>query len=294
MKFIKFSFSPTYMRDSIHKINPSSARKRNIGLFLVVLSLLFYSVNQLPNNLIDPFSYKTDKPIFVPIGDTISFKDTQFDPTFPKRFNTVSSIVYYVNKHLSNANDEQEKIELLAKIIRKRFHHAYAVYGIQENWIAVLAGRFIWRNLAAKVIPDEILLNEVAACSQVSIVMMACCAELGLETRRVELVGHYTLEVKAAQEWYFVDANIKPNFDTIGGRKSLKKILEHNEQYALYANTVFKPSDIKEKFSEIYYGNPNENPAPQAYVFQVITGFLSHWSWLILLIIGLACQLPKS
>lgn len=155
------------------------------------------------------------------------------------------------------------------------------MYALEENWIAVLMGRFIWRDLAAKVIPDDILKEEVASCSQVSLVLMECYSQFGISTRKIGLNGHFVMEAKANGQWYYLDANMKPDFSAIGGRKSLAAILDGHELDSLYKNTGFNTNSIKEKFSIVQYYEPNMAQAPRAYLFHVITCFLSKFSWLV-------------
>lgn len=269
------------------KCNCYSTRKyKGLPNVILFLSVICFTISLVPNNLIDSFPYGNSANSKGGKHEIEQWKDNEFDPSFPKRFNTVESFVYYVNKHTIDKDNKKEKLELLARLIRRRFLHAYAVYRMQDNWIAALAGRFIWKDLAAEVIPEDILQNEVAACSQVSIVIMECCKQLGINTRRVELVGHYCLEAQVADKWYFIDANLKPHFEKINGRKSLDKIVKNKEQFALYDQTKLTDKDIKLIFSKIVYGKVNEAPAPRAYIFHLVTNFLSHWVWLILFIIG--------
>lgn len=253
---------------------------------LITASIVTFSFKFFPNNFIDAFGY--DLPV-APAGVILNSdykKDKEFNQKFSPRFQSVESIVYYVQKHTYNENDEKQKLEILTKIVRQRFHHAYAVYGMQDNWLAVLAGRFIWKDLVAKVIPDDILKDEVASCSQVSIVIMECCKQLGIDTRKVGLKGHYALEAKVNGKWYYIDANLKPDFNSIGGRKSLAEIIGKGEQYKLYAKTVLDSTNIALKFSEINYSEANIEPAPRAYIFHFVTKILSQWLWLILLVIA--------
>jgi hypothetical protein len=262
------------------KVNPKY-------LWIILLTILLLVVNLLPNNLIDPFTYDIANEKLGKNTEVYRYKDNEFTPAFAQRFKSIDAIVYYVNKHVAPNASKREKLEALAKLIRQRFRHSYSVYGMRENWIAVLAGRLIWKDLAAKVIPDEILEGEVAACSQVGIIVMECCKKLEINTRKVELVGHYALEAEIDGKWYYVDANLKPNFSAINGRKSVEEILKNKEQFALYANTILDSASIAKKFSKVHYGRVNREPAPRAYLFQTITRILSHWSWLLLIGIGL-------
>lgn len=245
-------------------------------------------LNLLPNNLIDPFSYDqtTKNSVIIPKKKSRG-KDFEYNSKLASRFQSVDAIIYHIRKHVPDSSAKLEQFELLVKLIRQRFVHAYSVYGMQENWIAVLAGRLIWRDLSAKVIPDDILKGDAAACSQVSIIMMDACRKLGIPTRKVGLKGHYALEAFINGNWYYADANLKPDFNAIKGRKSLEEIIKNREQFKLYANTVLDSEEVADKFSVIEYGSTNNNPAPRAHFFQATTKELSHWGWMISLAIGI-------
>jgi len=260
---------------------------KSLAFWLLLLaSILTLSFNFLPDNFINAFGADLPRVAHPVYANKNYKKDLEFNPKLAPRFQSVESIVYYVQKHAHDMQDQKEQLEILTKVLRQRFHHAYAIYGMHDNWMAVFAGKFIWNDLVAKVIPADILQDDVAACSQVSIVTMACCKQLGIDTRKVGLKGHYALEAKANGEWYFVDANLKPDFSAIGGRKSLAKIIEAGELYKLYANTSLDSTNIAIKFSEVNYSKPNIIPAPKAYVFHFVTKILSHWLWLILLVMA--------
>ena len=243
-------------------------------------ALVLLSLNLLPKDAIDPFSswayHDTKKsellsnPI-VPEGQEALFE----------KIKTVDDLVSYTLKHTKDTSNKREVLESLTYLARHRFIHAYSVYNMQENWIAVLAGKLVWKNLAAKVIPDDILEEKAAACSQVSIVIMAACKKLGISSRKVGLVGHYTAEALIEGKWYFIDADLKPDFRSINGRKSLEEILRNKEIFKLYANTHLDSVEILKKFAHIRYGKTNSLHAPRAYLFHVVTKFLSHWLWLL-------------
>lgn len=272
-------------KDDVMKRNKKLSRK---SFFWFLISLITLSVNFLPNNLIDPFSYgQEQKSSSIISKRNLSDIDKEFNSKLAPRFQDVDAVIYYVKKHVSDTGDKLGQFEVLVRLMRQRFVHAYAVYGIQENWIAVLAGRLIWRDLSAKVIPDDILKGEVAACSQVSLVLMEACKRLNIPSRKVGLKGHYAMEAFIKNQWYYSDANLKPDFSAINGRKSLAEILKNKEQFKLYANTKIDSTDVADKFSKVEYGEPNANHAPRAHFFQATTKELSHWGWIIPITISL-------
>lgn len=251
-----------------------------IALTYSCIALVLIGINFLPKTIIDPFDdwhwastqkSGTQNKLIIPDGQDVLFE----------KIKTVDDLVYYTLKNAKDTTNKRQLLESLTYLARHRFIHAYSVYNIQENWMAVLAGKFIWKDLAAKVIPDDILEDKAAACSQVSIVIMAACKKLGIPSRKVGLVGHYTAEALIEGKWYFIDADLKPDFKKIHGRKSLEEILRNKELYTLYANTHIDSTEISRKFAHVYYGKTNSLHAPKAYLFHVMTKFLSHWLWLL-------------
>lgn len=258
-------------------------RKRQFGIIaLVSLTIIMAGMNWFPNNWIDQFPYNNDK--VTDQKQIVAVRNKFYDEKVVDRFKSVDDLVAYVRRNAPDTGNELDMARYLNKILKRRFIHAYSVYTTRENWIAVLAGRFVWADLAAKVIPNEIIQGKVAACSQVSIIFMDACSKLGIHSRKVGMMGHYALETFADGEWHFFDADMKPNFAAIKGHKSLEKILSKREHFRLYANTPCSPQRIATLFSKIHYGIPNENPAPRASLFHVVTKAISHWGWLVPLI----------
>lgn len=279
----KFEARGRAIRCSKKKLSPSY----RLPILWLLLAFVMLVLNYLPNNLIDPFSYRSYYQAST--RNNKRAKTEQFNSEIAKKFNCVDDIVFYLKTH-GDTGDKYKTLESAAFLLKHRFYHAYSIYTFQENWMAVLAGRFIWRDLSAKVIADDILKGNVAACSQVSIVFMNVCNKLGIPVRKVGLKGHFTLEAMIKKKWYFFDIDLKPDFKTIHGRKSMDEILRNKEQYALYQNTILDTPNIRRVFSQVQYGVPNIPPAPRAYLFHYSTKFLSHYGWLLpfyLFVIGM-------
>lgn len=249
-----------------------------------LLALLWLGMNFLPPHLIDPFP--TDEPA-LPYGKPDA-RVERFRSDYAKRFRSIDDLYVFVKSN-SPIGDQRAMLELTAGILRSRFEHAYGVYSLEENWIAVLAGHYIWRDLSAKVIANDILKGDAAACSQVSIVFMEFCHRLGIPTRKVALNGHYALEARLGKDWLFFDMDLKPDFRSIGGRKSLDQILAAGQQYALYENTIVDTPNIKRIFSKVSYGIAMDAPAPRAELFHTVTKVLSHWGWMLPMALAILC-----
>ncbi len=265
----------------IKKRRPDRKRQFRI-IVLVSLTIIMAGMNWFPNNWIDQFPYNNDKETNQ--KQFVAVRNKFYDEKVVERFKSVDDLVAYVRRNSPDTGNELDMARYLNKILKRRFIHAYSVYTTRENWIAVLAGRFVWSDLCAKVIPNDILQGNVASCSQISIIFMEACSKLGISSRKVGFPGHYALETYANGDWFFFDADMKPDFNAINGHKSVNKILKNNEHYKLYANTPANSRRISEMFSKIHYGIPNQNPAPRAALFHVFTKGLSHWGWLAPLI----------
>ncbi len=279
------------VKERIALLNQKMKSKINIhviySIILVLVSSIMLGMNFLPNNIIDPFNDSSNVTNSGLSAINKKQSTAKFDQKLATNIQNIDNLVFYVRQHVKDKRDKYQLMEKLTCVINKRFVHAYSVYDMDEDWLAVLAGRFIWRDLSAKVIPDDILKDPVAACNQVSIVLMSALEKLGITTRKVGLVGHYTLEAFVNDKWYFIDADLEPNFKAINGRKSLEEILKNKEQFALYANTILDSQEIEKKFSSVTYDQPNIEPAPRASLFHLCTKFLSHWGWVMPLILAI-------
>ncbi|MBL7711440.1 MAG: transglutaminase domain-containing protein [Chitinophagaceae bacterium] len=243
----------------------------------LLLAVFMLGMNFMPN-VVDPFS---DHVSSAEEKVKMSRQVDEFQLSVAEKFTSVDNLYLYLLTHTRDTANKYLLLQNAEALLKKRFVHAYSVYSLRENWIAVLAGKLVWRNLSAKVIPDDILKGNAAACSQVSIVFMALCRKFDIPVRKVGLKGHYTTEAFVNNRWYFFDLDIKPDFGLVDERKSLDHILRDKEQYKLYKNTMLDSTDIDRVFSVVDYGLPNSNPAPRAAFFHLVTKVCSHWGWLV-------------
>ncbi len=168
---------------------------------------------------------------------------------------------------------------VLATTIRNRFYHGYSHYSLQENWLAALAGYLIREDLSAIVIPDDILKYPMAACSQQSIVMMACFKEKGVDYRKVAFKGHYTTEACIKDNWYYFDTNLEPDFSSTG-RESFETLNRNGQLVTIYQDRL-DSAQIATELAFDSYGRVNALPAPRAELFHIATRWASRLLWLI-------------
>ncbi|GAA4454255.1 transglutaminase domain-containing protein [Rurimicrobium arvi] len=226
-------------------------------------------MNFLPSDSINSFQTgrdKVDKRFYA-----------MYRPGLRSKFACMADLKRYLARY---SDDTAAMLENASWVLRRRFTHAYGAYTVRENWIAALCGRFIWKDLAAKVLPEDILAGESAACSQVSIVFIELCRSMGLPARKVALKGHFAAEVKYGGKWYYFDLDMKPDFCRIGGRKSLDAILRQKQQYELYRENAFvDAANVTRIFSSVQYGSEHEYIAAKAARFHIVSKWLSHWIW---------------
>jgi len=240
-------------------------KKRSLLLFLSVL--LF-----LPN----VFSYHLFKL------QTEKYRWELFEPQLVNKIRSVDGLIAFADSAASVQGIEPNSLEysvLLSTIIKRRFYHGYSHYALNENWMAAFAGKFIWSDLSAIVIPDDIMQYPMAACSQQSIILMKCFERKGIPFRKVGFEHHFTVEGSFNGRWYYFDPDMEPDFASVK-RESLQSLVEKNEIFRLYKNTK-DSAEIADGLANHYYGEVNSSPAPNATIFHEVTKFASKFLWFI-------------
>lgn len=249
---------------------------KTFGFIQTFLLLLLSFVLLLPNFL----------PIrFTPLPATKANWD-QFEPALAARLHSVDALLRYSDslaKSRGTGQDTLKYANTLAEVVRKRFYHGYSHYALNENWIAALAGRIVWSDLSAIVLPDDIMNYSMAACSQQSIVMMECFKRKGIDYRKIGFDHHFTLEGKIQGEWYFFDTNMEPDFSSVP-RTSFASLRENNKLYAVY-RAQLDSAHLNYTLANQYYGKVNKPAAPRAALFHSLTRLLSRTLWLFPLLV---------
>ncbi len=209
----------------------------------------------------------------------------EFDPTYVKRFQRVDDIINYADSIVHSDNsmyDTLKYAETVGRVLRSRFYHGYSYYSLKENWIAALAGAIVYNDLAAIVLPDDILKYPLAACSQVSIVRTECFHRRNINYRSVRFKGHYAMEGEIGGNWYYFDSNLEPDFSTVP-RNSIKYLIDNNELPIIYKGHITS-SKLNSELELLGYGDQNQVAAPRAKLFQICTKILSKTLWVVPLI----------
>lgn len=231
---------------------------RITGNIFICLSLVIWP-------LFSSYTHASDSNLL-----TLSDNYEIYDPELYLQMQSVDDVLGYINANFKGKTNSNEFINYIALTISRRFYHGYSYYSANDNWIASLTGKLFWNDLAAIVVPDDILKHPNAACSQQAIVLMACARKFGLDYRTVGFNHHFALEIKANGKWHYVD----PNIEIIPPKGSVEELMKSGEFFSLYEKKMNKAA-MDKILGGIRYGNVNAYPAVKTSFFQKLTGFLS-------------------
>ncbi len=157
--------------------------------------------------------------------------------------------------------------------------------------MAALTGKFIWSDLSAIVLPDDLLRYPMAACSQQSLVMMELFRRKGIDYRMIGFDHHFTLEGKFGTKWYYFDNDMEPDFTAVP-RQAFSDLERKQLIETIYQKTIDTAS-LHKMMGHPFYGKENKAPAPNAAFFHRVTKVLSRTLWLLPLIVLLSIWLGQ-
>lgn len=193
-----------------------------------------------------------------------------FNPALANKTASMHALVQYIDTNYNGNRKTEAFLNYISSVISSRFYHSYTYYTLSDNWVAAIAGKLIWKDLSAIVIPDDILKHYRAACSQQEIILMECVKHFGLDYRKIIFDQHFAAEVKIAGKWHYVDVDQEVK----AGNNSLEDLLKDGSFYALYKDKI-SASEITSVLGHPRYGKVNSKNAPKAELFQEITGLIS-------------------
>jgi hypothetical protein len=205
-----------------------------------------------------------------------------FDPGFAKKITTMDALVRYIDTSYKEKRNTEAFLNYISAVVSSRFYHGYTYYTMSDNWVAALAGKLIWKDLSAIVIPDDILRHYRAACSQQEIIMVECVKHFGMDYRQIFFDHHFAAEVKIGGKWHYVDVNQEIK----AGDKSLEDLINNGTLYSLYRNKI-PANEIQTMLGHPRYGKINSQSAPKAELFQEVTGWISRFFFPALLCVQL-------
>lgn len=236
--------------------------------WLLVLSFLLFAPNLFDTHLIE-----------IP---TKPFKIEDFDPEMALHIQSVDRLENFIDsivvtKSGGKVLDTESYADIVSNVIRARFFHSYSHYSLKENWLAAVAGKFIWYDLSAIVIADDILKYPNAACSQQAIVLMEFFKRKKIPYRKIAFDHHFAVEGLINNRWIYFDTNLEPQFH--GVHHSFEYLKQDDRLKELYKD-VLPAGKISYLLGNPRYGKINVYPAPQARILHYVLSTLSHAFWL--------------
>jgi len=194
-----------------------------------------------------------------------------YDPALYNQLRDIKSLEDYIDQTYHGKRNTFEFANYIGQVISRRFYHGYSYYSMNDNWIAAMAGKWVWKDLSAIVVPDDIMKQPVAACSQQSIILMQCARYFGFDVRKVGYDHHFATEVKVGQKWHYID----PNLEVIPYSESLNDLISNNQLMTLYQPKL--GNETSSILAHPFTSAPNEKVAMKAMFFQQTTSWLSEY-----------------
>lgn len=248
--------------------NPNSGKISTGKIFwLLLLSILFL----LPNFISFHFFKLSNRP----------YNWEAYESSLAGRLQSVDAILRFTDSLTVAQNIKPGTLEygvMLNRVVKWRFYHGYSHYSLSQNWIAAFCGKYIWNDLSAIVVPDDILKYPMAACSQQSIVLMECLRRKKILYRNITFDHHYAVEAKF-NDWYYFDPDMEPDFSNI--KRGSSDFLVRNKLFGSLYRKSMDSLQVSTTLAHPKHGKVNARPAPSAMIFQRTTKLASKTIWLL-------------
>ena len=217
-----------------------------------------------------------------------------FDPSL-SRINSVQKLMNYSDSisQKKYAPNSLQYAMVVSDVLEQRFYHGFSVYSLQKDWIAAVTQYLFGHYVANPVNPEDILKYPYAGCSQQAIVFVEVMKRNKVPYRSLGFPHHYTTELQFDNSWYYFDTDMEPDM-SISDRNlvywkhdadSLKKFYHKNHAAAQYGFGNSQKATV---------GKIDASPAPNAFLFQKTTKYLSKLLWIFPLIILVYPRKTKS
>jgi hypothetical protein len=246
--------------------------KNILRYLLLTLSVIFLGLNFVPVMI----NWK---------GEELGHAGEKYDPTLAARIQTIDDLLQVTDERAAEQHVNQGSVAytlIMFNLVEENFRHGYSYYKLSENWIAALSGA-IKSDYAAKVLPNAILKNPNAACSQQSIVLMNGLRRKGFDVRKVIFPTHFALEARVNGKWYFYDPDVEP-YITLANISDVATIASSENLNGIY-DGVLDRKVLHENFDSYQVGEVNESIAPNAMLFHRVTFWLSKGAFIFPLLL---------
>lgn len=203
------------------------------------------------------------------------------------RFKSIVDITAHIDgiysaTHSSPKIDTLAYVKITSDIVKKRFYHGLSEYSINDNWIAYIGGKMLWKHLAAIVDPDDILDYNEGLCSQQTIVFLEILKRKGIKTRWIGLgykegPGHFLAEVFYNGKWHMYDVDMEPNWgNVVNHHESVAYYQQYQDSLYLAYEGIISRTLFDKIMKKIEYGEINEFPAKNMLLFHSITKMVTY------------------
>lgn len=207
------------------------------------------------------------------------------------RLNSIDKTIAYCDSVYKAEFPRRTYPGIVSETLRERFYHGYSYYDLHNNSVGAIFEPVVKQGAAAIVIPDDIMKYPNAACSQQSIVGMEIFRKKGYTVRKVSMfdsvqnVGHFAFEVYYENRWHFIDTDQEPDVNVLKkyGRPSVEFLMANPSVVLEAYRNKANPEMFKRLLLSAKIGPVNKFPAPHAYLYQVVTKYVTYCGWIFVL-----------
>ena len=228
-----------------------------------------------------------------PLTKNTTYTSTILEESFNKKLSYLNTMKMLEEHFLSEIRQKNltshQSIIFADNLLRERFIHKNINIRLEDNWFLYFFNYFSSHRdnstYLSSLNPDYILKFDGALCNQQSIIFQRLMKAIDLDYQSVlfniprfpEPFGHFASAVKIKNQWFFVDTNMEPKYDS-GDSIILEGLL--NGDVALF-NSLY-PNHLVDEIPEgaITVNFVNENPAFYGKIFQDLCYFLSWYGWI--------------
>lgn len=201
---------------------------------------------------------------------------------------------YFLGTINKNKLNDIESVIFADQLLRERFFHHNKNITLHDNWFLYVVNFFSSNrnnNLyLSSLSPDYILKSNGAICNQQAIIFQSLMKTIGIEYQSVLFniprhpvaFGHFASAVNVNNKWLYIDTNMEPDYE-IRDPAVFEGLLNGDKDVfnKLYPTHTVK--NIPE--GSVRTSSKNKNPAFWGGLLQDICYFISHYAWIVLLLI---------
>jgi len=249
-----------------------------------------------------------DRDWIKPVSEGSIYTGTIFNESFDKKLlhlNTMKLLEEYFLSEISKNNfTTQQSVIFADNLLRERFIHRNINIKLEDNWFLYLFNFMSSHRNDSTYLSsldlDYILKFDGAICNQQALIFQKLMKSIGLDYKSVlfniprypESFGHFASAVKIENEWFFVDTNLEPAYDSEDST-TLKALLSGDVAFFNFLYPTNTVEEIPEGAIKVDF--INENPALYGKILQNICYFISWYGWIVCVVCYLLTnQLKKS